>query len=218
MELKKFTEIKLDIRDTNIVFTILTMGGWHKGRCVDISEVDRHYQNNGVKLNEPASKFFKEFYNITPQFCFKYKNRISEKWSIGGGELYFDTTLSNDIFPTTDEDKEDFNSEKSLVAKNEPSGFVPIADSGLHLGGTLWIGDSGKYYRTYYYSLDTIECYDSVFEIFEHDLKFFTENSSELFVSLEGYAKEWGIGGDYYLKKYLELYGDKESTNPATDG
>ena len=209
---EKFTEIKLDPNDVNIVLTVWEMGGWYKGRCVDISEINNYYQNHGVKLNEPACNFFKEFYNITNLFCFKYKNKISKEWTIGGCELYFDTMVFKGFFSETDGDDfdEDLENEKKLVAKNEPPGFIPIADSGMHLSGTLWIGESGKYYRTYYYSSEIIECYNSVFEIFEHDLNLFQNNCLELFVSLGGYAKEWGVAGDYYLKKYLELYGDKK--------
>jgi hypothetical protein len=127
---------------------------------------------------------------------------------VGGHELAFDTSVSNELFEfECEEDRRDFEIEKSLVARHEPGGFTPVADCGFHLGGTLWVGDSGKIYRTYDYARDTIECYDSVMQMFEHDFGQY-RGVEELFVSLGGYAKEWGVGGDFYLQEYLKEYGE----------
>ena len=178
-----------------------------QGRNVDISEVEEYYRKNNWGLNEPARAFFREFYNITSSFNFKYKNKTTGKWSIGSNELWFDTSTSNDIFPTEDDDIEDFNCERALVAEHEPLGFVPVANCGFHLGGTLWVGASGKFYRTCYFATDKIECHQSVMEIFKYDFGQY-RNDDELFVSFDGYAKEWGVGGDAYMKKYLDLYGE----------
>ena len=40
MKVKKYTEVKLNPKDEKLVFTILDLAGWYKGRSVDIEEVD----------------------------------------------------------------------------------------------------------------------------------------------------------------------------------
>lgn len=205
MEIRKYTEYPLDPKDENLVATVLKMGGWHEGRSVDITKVEDHYKKYDWELNTPARAFFKEFYNITKMFCFKTKK---QEWSVGGNELHFDTTLTNEVLEVEEEeDISEFETEKALVAKRENTGFVPIAFSGFHLGGNFWVGNSGTFYRTYYFSSDAIEEYSSVMELFEHDLAQF-RSASQLFVSIGGYAKEWGVGGDFYMKKYLKEYGE----------
>jgi hypothetical protein len=208
MKARKYTEVRLNPRDENLVFTILDLAGWHEGRRVDIEEIERHYKSNHCPLSEMAKAFFREFYGLPGQFCFKCRYPTQDKWSVGGHELAFDTSVSNELFEFEDEeDRRDFETGKSLVARHEPDGCTPVADCGFHLGGTLWVGHSGKIYRTYYYARDTIECYDSIIQMFEHDLGQY-RGAEELFVSFGGYAKEWGVGGDFYLKEYLKEYGE----------
>ena len=206
MKVRKYTEVELNPKDEKLVFTILDLAGWYKERSVDIEEVECYYKKNNCSLNETSKAFFREFYGLPNQICFAYKYPTKDEWSIGGNELHFDTSTSNGLFDLEDdEDKQDFETEKSLVAEYEPEGFTPVADCGFHLGGTLWVGNSGKIYRTYYYSSDIVECYNSVIEMLEHDVERY-KKASELFVSFGGYAKEWGVGGDFYMKKYLKEY------------
>ena len=208
MRVRKYTEVKIDPKDDNLVFTILDLAGWYEGRNVDIAEIEEFYAKSDYKLNEPSKEFFREFFGLPNKFCFKFKKPQVDKWSVGGNELMFDTFVSNGIFDFKLEiEKQDFEREKLLVFNHEPNGAVPVADCGFHLGGTLWIGNSGNFFRTYYYAPETIECYDSVIKMFEHDFGKY-RTSDELFVSLGGYAKEWGVGGDAYLKRYLQEYGE----------
>jgi hypothetical protein len=155
MKVRKYTEVKLNPKDENLVFTILDLAGWYKGRDVDIEEIESYYKKNNYPLYEAPKVFFREFYGLPNQFCFACKYPTKDKWSIGGNELYFDTSTSNGLFDfESDMDIQEFETEKSLVAKHEPEGFTPVAFCGYHLGGTLWVGNSGKIYRTYYYSSD----------------------------------------------------------------
>jgi hypothetical protein len=64
MKVRKYTEVKLDPKDENLVFTILDLAGWHEGRQVDIEEIERHYGSNHCPLSETASAFFREFYGL----------------------------------------------------------------------------------------------------------------------------------------------------------
>ena len=208
MKVRKYTEVKLNPKDENLVFTILDLAGWYKGRSVDIEEVERYYKKNNCNLNDTSKAFFREFYGLPSKFCFACKHLTKDEWSIGGNELDFDTSTFNELFYFEDDaDRQEFETEKSLVTKYEPEGFTPVAFCGYHLGGTLWVGNSGKIYRTYYFSPETIENYNSVIEMFECDFKGY-KKADELFVSFGGYAKEWGVGGDFYLKEYLKEYGE----------
>ena len=208
MKVRKYTEVKLNPKDENLVFTVLDLAGWYKGRDVNIEEVEYYYEKNNCKFNEMSKAFFREFYGLPSQFCFAFKYPNKDEFSIGGYELYFDTSISNELFYfESDDDKQEFETEKSLVAKYEPKGFTPVAFCGYHLGGTLWIGNSGKIYRTYYFSSDAVENYNSVIEMLECDFESY-KKADELFVSFGGYAKEWGVGGDFYMKKYLKEYGE----------
>ncbi len=208
MKIRKYTECELTPKDKNLTLTILQLAGWYKGRNVDISEVETHFNKINIKLNNASRAFYREFFGLPSGFYFKYKNPEKEKWMIGGNELEFDTSTSNGICDFEDEEEKlGFEIEKALVEKHEPNGAVPVADCGFHLGGTLWVGNSGKIYNTYYYAHEIIECYESAFAMFDAKFKQF-KTTEKLFVSLEGYAKEWGVAGDFYLKRYLAEYGE----------
>ncbi len=210
MKIRKYTEYKLNPKDENLTLTILVLAGWHKGRNVDISEIEAHLNKNNIELNDASRAFCREFFGLPCGFYFKFRNPEKEKWMIGGYELAFDTSIANRIFDfENEEDKLDFEVEKALVEKHEPKGAVPVADCGFHLGGTLWVGESGKIYNTYYYAHEIIECYQSAYAMFEAKFKQF-KTAKKLFVSFSGYAKEWGIAGDFYMKKYLEEYQELE--------
>jgi len=46
------------------VIEALEMAGWYSGRCVDISEVESFYKENGVELNDGARRFFREYHGL----------------------------------------------------------------------------------------------------------------------------------------------------------
>ena len=209
--LRKYTETRLDPDSQDLVRDIWELGGWSQGRTADISQVEKAYGGTGWVLNQPARAFFTEFYGIADEFCFKFRrsdverDNTNSEWSIGGNELSFDIgEILYTVHATAAEDQITPD-EKALIARLDPHA-VPVAESGFHMPGVLWACDDGSFLRTYYWSPETVQTYQSVYDLFDHDLNH-VRHTSELWISIGGYAKEWGVGNGYYQRKYDEEYG-----------
>jgi len=209
--IRKYTEVRLDLDSHDLVRDIWELGGWYEGRKVDISQVEKAYEGTPWVLNQTAQAFFTEFYGIADEFCFKYRHTDAGKgsaqsvWSIGGNDLFFDIDEILYTVHATAEEDQITPDEQALIAQHDVNA-VPVVESGYHLPGVLWASKSGSFLRTYYWSSEIVETYPSVYDLFAHDLEQFC-HASELWVSIGGYAKEWGVGGDYYLRRYEEEYG-----------
>lgn len=203
MEYRKYTEYQLDMNSNNIVKDILRMSGWRKNRKVDIKNLEVLYYNNGIRIDKTVKAFFEEYYGLILNWIV-YREKTSHKDSIR--DYYYDMSVRAIEVILNDEDG-DLVKQLPLIKKYEPLGAIPVAESGEHLGGILWLSSSGKFYRTYYYNLDVVECFESFIEVVEHDFNEVMKSEPiELCISFGGYAKEWFVANDFYLKKYEEEY------------
>ncbi|MBU5484333.1 SUKH-3 domain-containing protein [Clostridium sp. MSJ-11] len=155
----------------NRIIKAMENAGWFNNRQVEISNIEKYYNERGITLFSSAKKFFLEF------------SGIASKWYIEVRNLHHAPDFTFELFPYPISYKTDvrdymfddaefmvYSEDYQGVERKANEGFILVGQIGYYYPACVWIGESGKLYATHDYD-EQVYVFNSVFELIEHELQ-----------------------------------------------
>jgi len=170
------------------VIKALEMAGWYSGRCVDISEVESFYKENGVELNDGARQFFREYHGLAEHWWIDRDSKPNQ-----AADFEFSPMPNGDMPKDYMFDDRDYKlpSEDYLtVSQIANEHFVLVGSIGYYYPAEVWIGESGRIYSTHEYD-NVVHSYDSVVDLIVWELEKQTFDYVTIQKELDLTEKQW---------------------------
>lgn len=172
------------------VLRLLTMAGWYEGRSVDISAVERLYQDQQVELVETAKEFFRAYCGLSEWWYIDREPKFlpqSSTPAVGPDfsfELYPRPDSEGDLpvyYIFEDEISDTLTSECSRVKQIAQERFTLVGHIGYYYPARVWIGESGKIYTTHEYDAE-VHVYDNLIELIAWELQCHSLDSATVYL------------------------------------
>ena len=177
MEIIMLFEKKLYGTHDERIVQMLEMAGWHKGRYVDVSLVEKYYKEQRVAVVHPAKDFFHEYYGIADAW---YITRSPKLTSIGrvAPDFQFDLYPSKRLDEVSEFVFDVYgngypNPHKEQIAINDAAReeTTLVGEIGYYYPARVWIGASGAFYTLHEYDHGEVHFYRTLIDFLMWETK-----------------------------------------------
>ena len=171
------------------ILQILRMAGWYEGRCVDISNVERYYQEQKVSMTPPAKDFFREYLGIANAWFITWGAKAK-----GGGRPTYGPDFQFDLYTYDDiDDVSEFvfdvhgegypvrTFEQLLIDKTSGELTTLVGEIGYYYPARVWIGESGVFYTLHEYDHGEVHSYRTFIDFLKWETSKLKLDSAEVF-------------------------------------
>lgn len=129
----------------------LKKAGWHKKRCVDITEVEEWYARWGITLSEPVKDIFREYYGLAENWWFNAAEAEMKKRGSDFEFFLFPGRSGENYLSDIDSEGKFADQKTAENAAGEPLVFIGVAGCNYpdflfaSKKGVIWTAECKKY-------------------------------------------------------------------------
>lgn len=166
------------------ILQVFRLAGWYEGRCVDISEVEAHYQAEKVPMTDAAKAFFREYSGLAESWYLWGKREADPQKVEHSYDFYFWLYPDESSGPVSIMVYDEYpirSEEQRRIDKIADEPTTLVGEAGYHFPAKIWIGESGTFYTWHFdYDQEIVRPFPSFLEFVKRDLRLFELNSASV--------------------------------------